>query len=133
MQMIMSPVSACVLCVYIRPNTTSLARYMATSVNSPNDPGGRHKGQTGKLANGVDFPLRLPSRKHSFRALRSHFVSLPLDSRLQFLLWLFEGALLHCISDSSPTSYEAGHVCCWDANQTSWNPCWVCEISYMVQ
>ncbi|KAI9036872.1 SANT/Myb-like DNA-binding domain-containing protein [Aspergillus affinis] len=41
----------------------------------------------------------LPSKENSFTALRSHFVSLPLDERLQFLSWLFEGALSRCMSD----------------------------------
>ncbi|KAL4861184.1 hypothetical protein BDV12DRAFT_180633 [Aspergillus spectabilis] len=38
-------------------------------------------------------PSTLPSKEDSFTALRSHFVSLPLDERLQFLSWLVEGAL----------------------------------------
>lgn len=48
----------------------------------------------------------LPPRKDSFTTLRSHFASLPFDERLQFLSWLFEGALPRCMSDSSPTAYE---------------------------
>ncbi|KAL3470248.1 hypothetical protein BJX99DRAFT_52329 [Aspergillus californicus] len=42
-----------------------------------------------------------PSKDNSFTAIRSHFVSLPLNDRLQFLSWLFEGALQHCMSDLS--------------------------------
>lgn len=53
------------------------------------------------------LPSVLPPRKDSFTTLRSHFVSLPLDEHLQFLSWLFEGALPRCMSDSSPTR-EAG-------------------------
>ncbi|KAL4861181.1 hypothetical protein BDV12DRAFT_204268 [Aspergillus spectabilis] len=45
----------------------------------------------------------------SFTALRSHFVSLPFDERLQFFSWLFEGALPRCMSD-----YKQG-----DAGSTS--------------
>ncbi|OJD13184.1 hypothetical protein ACJ73_09233 [Blastomyces percursus] len=33
---------------------------------------------------------------HSFITVRSHFLSLQLDERLQFLSWLFEGALARC-------------------------------------
>ncbi|KAM5464663.1 hypothetical protein MferCBS49748_005390 [Microsporum ferrugineum] len=33
---------------------------------------------------------------HSFITVRSHFLSLQLDERLQFLSWLFEGALASC-------------------------------------
>ncbi|KAL4923024.1 SANT/Myb-like DNA-binding domain-containing protein [Aspergillus undulatus] len=44
-----------------------------------------------------------PPKNDSFTAIRSHFVSIPLNDRLQFLSWLFEGALQHCMSDSSPT------------------------------
>ncbi|KAL4997779.1 hypothetical protein BDV10DRAFT_194948 [Aspergillus recurvatus] len=51
-----------------------------------------------------------PSGGDSFTALRSHFVSLPIDQRLQVLSWLFEGALPRCMSDFSPTVCEAGDV-----------------------
>ncbi|KAL2812131.1 hypothetical protein BDW59DRAFT_44464 [Aspergillus cavernicola] len=53
-------------------------------------------------------PSTLQSRGYSFPALRSHFVSLPLDERLQFISWLFEGALPRCMSDHSPTASEQG-------------------------
>ncbi|KAL2811451.1 hypothetical protein BDW59DRAFT_57789 [Aspergillus cavernicola] len=53
-------------------------------------------------------PSTLPSGENSFTALRSHFVSLPLDERLQFLSWLFEGALPRCMPDSSPSACEGG-------------------------
>ncbi|KAL4927746.1 SANT/Myb-like DNA-binding domain-containing protein [Aspergillus undulatus] len=55
-----------------------------------------------------------PSKDDSFTAIRSHFVSLPLNDRLQFLSWLFEGALQHCMSDLSPTVCKQG-----DARATS--------------
>ncbi|EDN10538.1 predicted protein [Histoplasma mississippiense (nom. inval.)] len=42
------------------------------------------------------------SMEDSSTALRSHFLSLPLDERLQFLSWLFEGALASCMYDSTP-------------------------------
>lgn len=55
--------------------------------------------------------FKLPSREDSFTTLQSHFVSLPLNDRLQFLSWLFEGALSHCTSDSSPsTACEDGEA-----------------------
>jgi hypothetical protein len=43
------------------------------------------------------------TREDSFTVLRSHFLSLPLDGRLQFLSWLFEGVLSGCMLDSVPT------------------------------
>ncbi|KAL4954946.1 hypothetical protein BDW69DRAFT_130917 [Aspergillus filifer] len=49
-----------------------------------------------------------PCKDDSFTAIRSHFVSLPLDDRLQFLSWLFEGALQHCMSDLSPIVCKDG-------------------------
>ncbi|KAL4860554.1 hypothetical protein BDV12DRAFT_204919 [Aspergillus spectabilis] len=52
----------------------------------------------------------LPSREDSFTALQSQFVSLPLNDRLQFLSWLYEGALRRCTSDSSPTACEDGEA-----------------------
>lgn len=36
----------------------------------------------------------------SFLTLRSHFFTLPFEERLQFLSWLFEGALSHCMPES---------------------------------
>ncbi|ODH50529.1 hypothetical protein GX48_03347 [Paracoccidioides brasiliensis] len=43
----------------------------------------------------------------SFTALRSHFLSLRLDERLQFLSWLFEGALASCTPDSNKSMRPA--------------------------
>jgi hypothetical protein len=40
------------------------------------------------------------SKEYSFSSLRSHFVSVSVDERLQFLSWLFEGALPRCMSES---------------------------------
>ncbi|BCR85333.1 SANT/Myb-like DNA-binding domain-containing protein [Aspergillus chevalieri] len=48
----------------------------------------------------------LPSREDSFTILHSQFMSAPLDDCLQFLSWLFEGALPRCISSFSPTACE---------------------------
>ncbi|OJD21880.1 hypothetical protein ACJ73_06780 [Blastomyces percursus] len=46
----------------------------------------------------------------SSTALRSHFLSLQLDERLQFLSWLFEGALASCIPDSAPAIWGDENV-----------------------
>ncbi|KAL2801562.1 hypothetical protein BJX63DRAFT_198520 [Aspergillus granulosus] len=51
-----------------------------------------------------------PPREDSFTALRSHFESLPPDDRLQFLSWLFEGALQRCISEPSLAARKEGEV-----------------------
>lgn len=45
-------------------------------------------------------------REDSFTALQSQFTSLPLNDCLQFLSWLFEGALSYCVSDTSQTACE---------------------------
>ncbi|RHZ50302.1 uncharacterized protein CDV56_103720 [Aspergillus thermomutatus] len=42
------------------------------------------------------------SKENSFSSLRSHFTSVSVDERLQFLSWLFEGALPRCVSESDP-------------------------------
>ncbi|KAL4866862.1 hypothetical protein BDV12DRAFT_187077 [Aspergillus spectabilis] len=60
-----------------------------------------------------------PSRDDSFTAVRSYFVSLPLNDRLQFLSWLFEGALQHCMSDFSPTSPQQSSIVCREARGSS--------------
>ncbi|KAL4777943.1 hypothetical protein BJX76DRAFT_344546 [Aspergillus varians] len=38
---------------------------------------------------------------NSFTVLHSYFVSVPVDKHLQFLSWLFKGALASCMSDCS--------------------------------
>lgn len=60
----------------------------------------------GRARKRLRVPSMLASREDSFTMLRSHFMSAPLDDRLQFLSWLFEGALPHCMSSSSPTACE---------------------------
>ncbi|KAI1909475.1 hypothetical protein LOZ65_006524 [Ophidiomyces ophidiicola] len=45
-----------------------------------------------------------PAGEGSFTALRCHFLSLCLDERLQFLSWLFEGALANCTPDSDESA-----------------------------
>jgi len=76
-----------------------------TSVDSPKALSGRRNNQTGELTNGFEFPSMLPPMEDSF-TLFSHFMSAPLDDHLQFLSWLFEGALPHCMSSSSLTASE---------------------------
>ncbi|KAK2763727.1 hypothetical protein FQN54_009343 [Arachnomyces sp. PD_36] len=49
-------------------------------------------------------------KKHSLAVFCSHFTSLPLEERLQFLSWLFEGALPRCMPDSVPTTCEDGDM-----------------------
>lgn len=46
---------------------------------------------------------RLRAGENSVTGLCSHFLTLPLDGRLQFLSWLFEGVLQRCTHDSVPT------------------------------
>jgi chitinase len=41
-------------------------------------------------------------KKNSFSSLCSDFTSVSVDERLQFLSWLFEGALPRCVSESDP-------------------------------
>ncbi|KAB8256813.1 hypothetical protein BDV32DRAFT_90643 [Aspergillus pseudonomiae] len=83
-----------------------------TSENLHGEQSKKHKRKTqrsgsgGRAAKRIRLPLRLPTREHSFTGLRSHFLSLPLDERLQFLSWLFEGALPRCMSDYSLTVSE---------------------------
>jgi hypothetical protein len=50
----------------------------------------------------------LSPREDSFGAIKSHLMSLPLDDRLQFLSWLFEGALSQCTSGTSSIAIEEG-------------------------
>lgn len=42
----------------------------------------------------------IASTKNSGSSLRSHFTSVSVDERLQFLSWLFEGALPRCLSQT---------------------------------
>ncbi|CEL11950.1 hypothetical protein ASPCAL15044 [Aspergillus calidoustus] len=76
------------------------------------DSHGKHqiKRRTQKLEGGIRKPPRVRStsapREDSFAALRFQFTSLPLNDRLQFLPWRFEGALSHCMSNTSQTACE---------------------------
>lgn len=60
----------------------------------------------GRARKRLRVPSVLPSMEDSFTALRSHFVSVPVGERLQFLSWLFEGALASCMSDSPLTTCD---------------------------
>jgi hypothetical protein len=46
-------------------------------------------------------------KEGSFSTLSSHFSASPVAERLQFLSWLFEGALPRCMSDLKRTTYIA--------------------------
>ncbi|KMU81582.1 hypothetical protein CIHG_05381 [Coccidioides immitis H538.4] len=52
----------------------------------------------------------LPAREDSFTTLCSHFLSLQLDERLQFLSWLFEGALTSCTHECNESVQSAVHM-----------------------
>ncbi|KAL4766945.1 hypothetical protein BDW60DRAFT_170704 [Aspergillus nidulans var. acristatus] len=68
--------------------------------------GAKRKAQQsdGRLRKRCRAQSSLPSSEDSFVALRSHFLSLPLNDRLQFLSWLFEGALPRCNSEALPAA-----------------------------
>ncbi|GKZ98169.1 hypothetical protein AnigIFM59636_002193, partial [Aspergillus niger] len=51
----------------------------------------------GQLSKRIRGPMSGPKEDSSFLALRAHFLSLSNDERLQFLSWLFEGALPRCL------------------------------------
>lgn len=48
----------------------------------------------------------IASTENSFSSLRSNFMSVSVDERLQFLSWLFEAALPRCISQSDSEAPE---------------------------
>lgn len=52
----------------------------------------------------------LPAREDSFTTLHSHFLSLQLNERLQFLFWLFEGALASCTHECNESVQSAVHT-----------------------
>lgn len=60
---------------------------------------------------------RLPSpgiRRHKyspFSTVRSQFMALSVEDRLQFLSWLFEGALSHCVSVSTCANAASAFGC----------------------
>lgn len=64
----------------------------------------RRSSQTKELARRPSKRPRTGTAPHegggSFLTLRSHFLTSSVDERLQFLSWLFEGALPRCISGS---------------------------------
>lgn len=58
----------------------------------------------------VRGPPTVSTEENPFAALRSHFLSLPLDERLQLLPWLFEGALPRHMPRSDLPTTGKGHV-----------------------
>lgn len=58
---------------------------------------GRPRTLDGQPSKRFRGPMSGPKEDTSFLALRAHFLSLSFDERLQFLSWLFEGALPRCI------------------------------------
>ncbi|KAL4899377.1 hypothetical protein BDW74DRAFT_171554 [Aspergillus multicolor] len=54
----------------------------------------------------------LPLREDPSTALQSQLTSLPLDDRLQFLSWLFEGALSRCMPGTTCPEMEQNPVVC---------------------
>ncbi|KAB8213247.1 hypothetical protein BDV33DRAFT_70881 [Aspergillus novoparasiticus] len=65
----------------------------------------RHQSE-GKAPKRLRDLSTLPGTEDSFTTLRSRFLCLPLDERLQFLSWLFQGALPRCMPDTAPTTCE---------------------------
>jgi hypothetical protein len=64
----------------------------------------------GRAPKRLRVPSKFPTREDSFTALCSHFLLLPLDERLQFLSWLFEGALPRCMPEAGPAACEDRNV-----------------------
>ncbi|KAE8155678.1 hypothetical protein BDV40DRAFT_112331 [Aspergillus tamarii] len=56
----------------------------------------------------VRGPMSGPKEYTSFPAFCTQFLSLSIDERLQFLSWLFEGALQRCVSEYPPTASKQG-------------------------
>lgn len=75
----------------------------------------------GRASKRLQVPSGRPPRDDSFIALRSHFMSLPLDERLRFFSWLFEAALPRCMSGSSPTVCEDGDALAVSPSRRSHN------------
>ncbi|KAJ5588791.1 hypothetical protein N7537_011469 [Penicillium hordei] len=63
-----------------------------------------------KANNSSSRPTRGPGRgkNGSFPAVRAQFSALSVEDRLQFLSWLFEGALSHCVSTRANTDATSG-------------------------
>ena len=99
------------------PNHISKAdvsRYNSASDNPHGERSKNHKRKTqrsrlkGRTPKRTRVPPTLPTRENSFTDLCSHFISLTLDECLQFLFWLFEGALPRCMPDTSSTICKDG-------------------------
>lgn len=62
-------------------------------------------------------PGRPPNKRNSvlknvsFSSVRSQFSAMSVEDRLQFLSWLFEGALPHCVSTSTSASTATASNC----------------------
>lgn len=49
--------------------------------------------------------------EYKFTSLYSHFLSMPLDMRLQFVSWLFKAVLPRCMHDSKAITNSPSQVC----------------------
>ncbi|KAJ5982677.1 hypothetical protein N7451_012777 [Penicillium sp. IBT 35674x] len=57
------------------------------------------------------FTHGLGAEKVSFSTIRAQFSALPVEDRLQFLSWLFEGALSQCLQIPSGTNGASASTC----------------------
>jgi hypothetical protein len=79
-------------------------RHNAERTESPgrqfSKPNKRSSAGTRRSKNGAGRSTKGPDRhkRVSFPAIRAQFSALPVEDRLQFLSWPFEGALSHCVS-----------------------------------
>ncbi|KAF3391611.1 hypothetical protein F1880_007460 [Penicillium rolfsii] len=72
---------------------------------------------------GAGRSSKRPRRRNSlsFPAVRAQFSALPVEDRLQFLSWLFEGALSHCVSTRPNTDVASVSRCGSSQDQSSSN------------
>ncbi|KAJ5111740.1 hypothetical protein NUU61_001370 [Penicillium alfredii] len=91
------------------------AQGRATGSNEQNTQVGKRRSPGRKHTKKVS--RRLPNsgtrhRKHpTFSTIHSQFMAMSVEGRLQFLSWLFEGALSHCVS-VSPSTNAASSIGC---------------------
>ena len=76
-------------------------------------PNKRSTDATRHSKNGAGRSKKGPGRRKnvSFPTVRAQFSALPVEDRLQFLSWLFEGALSHCVSTRADTDIASVTRC----------------------
>ncbi|KAJ6096615.1 hypothetical protein N7486_007361 [Penicillium sp. IBT 16267x] len=91
----------------------------STKINKPSSAGKRYS----KIGAGRSNKGPRRRNRASFPTVRAQFSALPVEDRLQFLSWLFESALSHCVSTRTNTDVASVSRCSSSQDMDMTNDC----------